>query len=41
MQQLALFNVSTGVDLGLKDSAAASDGAVVEAQKYYRAREKQ
>lgn len=41
MQQLSLFNDSTGIDLGLKDFAATSDGAVVEAQKHYRELEAQ
>jgi IS605 OrfB family transposase len=36
MQQLALFDDSTGIDLGLDDFAATSDGAVIEAQKPYR-----
>ena len=39
MQQLALFNESIGIDLGLKDFAATSDGAVIEARKFYRALE--
>ena len=37
MQQLALFKQSIGIDLGLKDFAATSDGAVIEAKKFYRA----
>jgi putative transposase len=41
MRQLALFNDATGIDLGLKDFAATSDGAVIEAQKYYRTLEQQ
>ena len=41
MQQLALFNESTGIVLGLKDFAATSDGVVVEAQKHYRELEAQ
>jgi len=41
MLQLSLFNDSTGIDLGLKDFAATSDGAVVEAQKFYRELEAQ
>ena len=41
MQQLSLFNESTGIDLGLKDFAATSDGVVVEAQKHYRELEAQ
>ena len=36
MRQLALFNDSTGIDLGLKEFAATSDGAVIEAQQFYR-----
>jgi putative transposase len=36
MQQLSLFNDSTGIDLGLKDFAATSDGAVIEARQFYR-----
>ena len=36
MQQRSLFNDSTGVDLGLKDFAATSDGAVIEARQFYR-----
>jgi putative transposase len=38
-RQLTLFNDSTGIDLGLKDFAATSDGAVMEAKKFYRALE--
>jgi IS605 OrfB family transposase len=41
MQQLSLFNDSTGIDLGLKHFAATSDGAIVQAQKYYRELEEQ
>ena len=41
MQQLSLFNDSTGIDLGLKDFAVTSDGAVVEAQQHYRELEEQ
>jgi putative transposase len=41
MQQLSLFNEPTGIDLGLKEFAATSDGAVVEAQKHYRELEAQ
>jgi putative transposase len=41
MQQLSLFNDSTGIDLGLKDFAATSDGAVVETQQHYRELEEQ
>jgi len=36
MRQLPLFGDSTGIDLGLKDFAATSDGAVIEAQQFYR-----
>jgi IS605 OrfB family transposase len=36
MQQLSLFNDSTGIDLGLKDFAATSNGAVIEARQFYR-----
>jgi transposase len=36
MQQMALFNESVGIDLGLKDFAATSDGATIEAQQFYR-----
>ena len=36
MQQLALLDESVGIDLGLKDFAATSDGTVVEAQQFYR-----
>jgi len=36
MQQMPLFSDSTGIDLGLKDFAATSDGAVIEAQHFYR-----
>ncbi|WP_370663396.1 RNA-guided endonuclease InsQ/TnpB family protein [Massilia rhizosphaerae] len=39
MQQLQLFNDTVGVDLGLKDFAATSDGAVIETQQVYRALE--
>lgn len=35
MQQLSLFNESTGIDLGLKEFVATSDGTVVEAQRFY------
>jgi IS605 OrfB family transposase len=38
-RQPALFNDSTGIDLGLKDFVATSDGAVIEAKKFYRALE--
>ena len=41
MQQLSLFHDAIGIDLGLKDFAATSDGAVVEAQKHYRELEEQ
>jgi putative transposase len=37
MRQLALFNDSLGIDLGLREFATTSDGAVVEAQPFYRA----
>jgi transposase len=36
MQQMSLFNDAAGIDLGLKDFAATSDGAVIEAQQFYR-----
>ena len=36
MQQLSLFDDSTGIDLGLKDFAATSNGAVIEARQFYR-----
>jgi IS605 OrfB family transposase len=39
MQQMPLFSDSTGIDLGLKDFAATSDGAVIEAQHFYRGME--
>lgn len=39
MRQMALFNGSVGIDLGLKDFAATSDCVVVEAQKSYRGME--
>lgn len=39
MRQLQLFNDTVGVDLGLKDFAATSDGAVIEAPQVYRALE--
>jgi IS605 OrfB family transposase len=41
MQQLSLFKDAIGIDLGLKDFAATSDGAVVEAQQHYRELEDQ
>jgi IS605 OrfB family transposase len=41
MQQMSLFNESTAIDLGLKEFAATSDGAVVEAQQHYRELEDQ
>ena len=41
MQQLSLFHDAIGIDLGLKDFAATSDGAVVKAQKHYRELEEQ
>jgi IS605 OrfB family transposase len=34
--QLSLFNDAVGIDLGLKDFAATSDGAVIEARQFYR-----
>jgi len=34
--QLSLFDGSVGIDLGLKDFVATSDGAVIEAQQFYR-----
>jgi transposase len=37
MRQLALFNESVGIDLGLREFATTIDGAVVEAQPFYRA----
>jgi IS605 OrfB family transposase len=40
-QQLSLFNDAIGIDLGLRDFAAISDGIVVEAQKHYRKLEEQ
>jgi IS605 OrfB family transposase len=40
MRQLQLFSDSVGVDLGLKEFAATSDGVVIETQKVYRALEK-
>ncbi|NEX60221.1 RNA-guided endonuclease InsQ/TnpB family protein [Noviherbaspirillum galbum] len=39
MQRPTLFSDSVGVDLGLKDFVATSDGAVIEAQNLYRALE--
>jgi putative transposase len=39
MQQISLFNDSVGIDLGLKDFAATSDAAVIEAQQFYRGME--
>jgi len=36
MWQMKLFNESIGIDLGLKDFAATSDGTIVEAQRFYR-----
>ena len=39
MQQMQLFGESVGIDLGLKDFAATSEGSVIEAQKIYRALE--
>ena len=39
VQQLSLFNNSIGIDLGLKEFATNSDGAVIEAQQFYRGME--
>jgi IS605 OrfB family transposase len=39
MRQMALFNDAVGIDLGLKDFAASSDGAVIQAPQCYRALE--
>ena len=39
MKQIAMFNESVGIDLGLKDFAATSDGTIIEAQKFYRGAE--
>jgi putative transposase len=36
MRQMALFNDPVGIDLGLKEFAATSDGSKIEAQKFYR-----
>ncbi len=36
MRQTSLFDETVGIDLGLKDFAATSDGAVIEAQRFYR-----
>ena len=36
MQRLSLFGDSAGIDLGLKDFVATSDGVVIEAQQFYR-----
>jgi len=36
MRQRALFKDAVGIDLGLKDFAATSDGATIEAKKFYR-----
>lgn len=36
MHQMALFSDSVGIDLGLKEFAATSDGSKIEAQKFYR-----
>ncbi|WP_228527342.1 RNA-guided endonuclease InsQ/TnpB family protein [Noviherbaspirillum soli] len=41
MKQLPLFHDSVGIDLGLRDFAATSDGAVIEARKHYRELEEQ
>jgi putative transposase len=40
MKQLSLFNDSVGIDLGLKDFMATSDGAMIEAPRLYRKLEK-
>lgn len=39
MRQRALLNESVGIDLGLREYATTSDGAIVEAQPFYRALE--
>ena len=36
MHQMALLRDSVGIDLGLKEFAASSDGSKIEAQKFYR-----
>jgi putative transposase len=36
MHQMVLFNNPVGIDLGLKEFAATSDGSRIEAQKFYR-----
>jgi putative transposase len=36
MKQIAMFNALVGIDLGLKDFAATSNGTIIEAQKFYR-----
>ena len=36
MSQASLFDESVGIDLGLKDFAATSDGAIIEAQRFFR-----
>ncbi|MFL6718716.1 MAG: RNA-guided endonuclease InsQ/TnpB family protein, partial [Burkholderiaceae bacterium] len=36
MHQMGLFNDAVGIDLGLKEFAATSDGSRIEAQKFYR-----
>lgn len=39
MHQMPLFPDAVGIDLGLKDFAASSDGVTLEAQQFYRATE--
>ena len=39
--QLPLFDDATGIDLGLKDFAATSDGITIEAEQFYRKLEEQ
>jgi IS605 OrfB family transposase len=41
MHQMVLFNDPVGIDLGLKEFAATSDGSKIEAQKFYRELERQ
>ena len=36
MHQIVLFSDPVGIDLGLKEFAATSDGSKIEAQKFYR-----
>lgn len=36
MHQMALLSDSVGIDLGLKEFVATSDGSTIEAQKFYR-----